>query len=533
MQSGTPPSKLPRSLAAVATPHPLAADAAKKILGSGGNAIDAAVSAMLACCVATPGAVGLGGYGGSLVAFLADTQQTVAIDFDSRAPLEYRPDLYANDSQQYESGYRSITVPAVVAGLALALEKFGTQSWAAVSQPALRLAVDGFAVSLLLKKQLDEFAKKADAISRRAMFPQGTVPAAGDNWQQPNMARLLKQLADQGPQAFYQGEIPRTIVRQVRTNGGVLSERDFEQYQPTIVQPLAANYRGYCIVTPPSPSGGLTTLQILKVLEHFELSQLEPWGADYFHLFAEATKLCWQDRHHYFGDPDATPIPIERLLSAEAATEKAARIDRSQAQRFVADSSPSPHDTANIVVADRDGNVVSVTATQGYLYGSQVAIDGLGLVMGHGMSRFDLTAGSPNAPAAGKRMFHNMAPVIVLNSAEQQPCAAIGLPGGPKIVTVTAQLVVSLIDFHASPATAVSAPRVHIEADEPLAISATVSEHIVEQLRTLGHTINRGQTVGGQADEIGGKANAIVIDPATHNVTAASQAGESAALTLQ
>jgi gamma-glutamyltranspeptidase/glutathione hydrolase len=533
MQSGTLLSKLPRNLAAVATPHPLAADAAKEILDSGGNAIDVAVGAMLACCVVTPGAVGLGGYGGSLVAYLADTRKSVAIDFDSRAPLEYRPEHYANDPQRYESGHLSITVPGVVAGLALALEKFGTQSWAAVSQPALRVAEDGFAVSLLLKKQLDDFAKKADAISRRAMFPQGVVPAVSDNWRQLDMARLLKHLADQGPQAFYQGEIPRTIVRQVRTNGGVLSEPDFEQYHPTIVQPLAANYRGYRIVTPPPPSGGLTTLQILKILERFELSQLEPYGAEYFHLFAEATKLCWQDRHHYFGDPDATPIPIERLLSAEAAIEKAARIDWSRTQRFVGDPSPSPQHTANVVVADRDGNVVSVTATQGYLYGSQVAIEGLGLVMGHGMSRFDLTAGSLNAPGPGKRMFHNMAPAIVLNSAEQLPCAAVGLPGGPKIVTVTAQLVVSLVDFRASPATAVSAPRVHIEADEPLAVSATVPEHIVEQLRGLGHTINRGQTVGGQADEIGGKANAIVIDSKTRDVIAASQAGGAAALTLQ
>src|SRR5437879_3448320 len=147
---------------------------------------------------------------------------------------------------------------------------------------------------------------------------------------------------------------------------------------------------------------------------------------------------------------------------------------------------PSPPHTANVVVADGEGNVVSVTATQGYLYGSQVAVEGLGLVMGHGMSRFDLAEGSPNAPAAGKRMSHNMAPLIVL-SADREPFASIGLPGGPKIVTVTAQLVVSLIDFHAPPAIAVSAPRIHIASDEPLAVSATVPEPVISQLRALGH----------------------------------------------
>src|SRR5262245_40118939 len=153
---------------AVATPHPAAAEAAKEILLHRGNAIDAAVGAMLACCVATPGAVGLGGYGGSLVAYLPKRGGAVAIDFDSRAPLAYRPELFGGHAQRYETGHSSITVPAVAAGLALALERYGTQSWAAVSEPAIRLANDGVPMTAHLKGQLDEWAKKADPISRRA-----------------------------------------------------------------------------------------------------------------------------------------------------------------------------------------------------------------------------------------------------------------------------------------------------------------------------------------------------------------------------
>jgi gamma-glutamyltranspeptidase/glutathione hydrolase len=275
----------------------------------------------------------------------------------------------------------------------------------------------------------------------------------------------------------------------------------------------------------------LTSLQILKVMEQFELSNLEPWGAEYFHLFAEAAKQSWHDRLAYFGDPNVTSIPIDRLLSEEAAREKAARIDKCSVVRFPGTTSPSPPHTANVVVADSEGNVVSVTATQGYLYGSTVVIDGLGLVMGHGMSRFDLAEGSPNAPAAGKRMFHNMAPTVLL-AAGNRPWAAIGLPGGPKIVTVTAQLVASLVDFHVAPLVAVSAPRVHVEADEPIAISATVPEPVIERLRATGHTISLGQIVGGLPEEIGGKANAIVIDSAKQDMLAASQAGEAAAITI-
>src|SRR5262245_54254327 len=181
---------------AVASPHPAAAAAARDILLRGGNAIDAAVGAMLACCVATPGAVGLGGYGGSLVAYLAKGGKAVAVDFDSRAPLAYRDELFS-DSQRYESGHLSITVPAVVAGLALALERYGTQSWAAISEPAIRLAEGGVPLTALLKSQLDDWSKKTDPTSRRALFPDGIVPDIGNAWRQPDLARLLNRLANE------------------------------------------------------------------------------------------------------------------------------------------------------------------------------------------------------------------------------------------------------------------------------------------------------------------------------------------------
>src|SRR5437773_27186 len=202
--------------AAVATPHSAAAAAARDILLRDGNAVDAAVGAMLACCVATPGAVGLGGYGGSMVAYLAKSGRTVAVDFDSRAPLAYRPELFGGERQCFETGHLSITVPAVVAGLALALERFGAQSWAAVSEPAIMLAERGLPMTADLKRQLDEWARKADSTSRRALFPEGTVPEIGAVWRQPDLARLLRRLAEQGPRTFYRGDIPELIVRQVR-----------------------------------------------------------------------------------------------------------------------------------------------------------------------------------------------------------------------------------------------------------------------------------------------------------------------------
>lgn len=481
---------------------------------------------MLACCVALPGSVGIGGYGGSLVAYLAEKGNVIAIDFDSRAPLAYRPEIYGQDQTKYDLGYLSITVPAVISGLEIALERFGTLPWSLVSQPAIALAEGGVPITIDLKRQLDDWAKKADSISLGALFPSGAVPEVGMVWVQRDMARLLRRLADEAPRAFYQGDIPRSIVRQVQNNGGILAEEDFTRYKPRIVEPLGIDYRGYRVLTPPPPSGGLTSLQILKTLEQFELSKMQPWGSEYFHLFAEAAKLSWQDRIKYLGDPDMTPIPIDQLLSEEKALEKAARIRQGRVERGRGSAALSPPHTANVLTADSAGNVVSMTATHGYLYGSTVAIEGLGLVMGHGMSRFDLTDGSPNAPAAGKRMHHNMSPTVLLGP-DGRAWAAVGLPGGPKIVTVTAQLVVSLVDFKVPPAVAVRAGRMHAEADEPVAVSTVVPDRVIDELRALGHMVQRGQDVGGSVDEIGGLANALVIDPKTGEVSAATQAKES------
>jgi gamma-glutamyltranspeptidase / glutathione hydrolase len=526
-------------MAAVATPNLAAAAAGRDIFLRGGNAIDAAVAAMLACCVVEPGMVGLGGYGGSMVAYLANSTspaargQTVAIDFDSRAPLAYRPKSFIDGAANYESGSLSITVPAVVAGLGMAANRFGTLPWSTVSEPAIALAEDGFTFSPKLSKRFDDWASKSDPASRQAIFPGGIPPAVGANWVQGDLARLLRQLATDGPRAFYHGDIARIIVEQVRKRGGILTAEDFETYRPTIIEPLSIEYRGHCVLTPPPPSGGLTTLQILKVLEQFDVSALEPWGAEYFHLAAEASKLCWQDRSVYLGDPEWESIPVDRLLSLAAARDKAEQIKRNwKAVRKAAAGDPlGPHDTVNVLAADTAGNIVSVTATHGYLFGSGIAIDGLGLVMNHGMSRFDPDPGSPNAAAPGKRMYHNMSPTIVLGR-DGEPLAAVGLPGGPKIVTVTAQLIVSLIDFRSPPTAAVRAGRIHCEADEPIAVSSAVPESVIEELRKIGHSVRRGQDVGGPPAEVGGAANALFLEPGSGAAMAASQAGDGAAVTI-
>jgi len=290
----------------------------------------------------------------------------------------------------------------------------------------------------------------------------------------------------------------------------VLSEDDFRDFHARNVDPLQINYRGFDLFTPPLPSGGLTSLSILKTLEQFELSQLEPWGARYVELFAGASTLAWKERFKYFGDPDFVKVPVEELLSEKLAI---ARADILRKGIPTMPRQPSePSHTVNLVVIDKNQNVVSWTATHGGGFGSHVAIEGLGLMLGHGMSRFAFNRPDPNYPVGGKRPQHNMSPLIVLHNGK--PYAGLGMPGGRAIVNFTAQMVVSLIDFKAAPQAIVSAPRVHTEGDEPIEVSE-LPLSVVEQLRKRGHKVEVLRYIGGEA-------NAIVIDSTTGRVEAAA-----------
>jgi gamma-glutamyltranspeptidase/glutathione hydrolase len=516
--------------AAVATHHPLAADTARQILLAGGNAVDAAVASMITLCVVLPGSVGLGGYGGSMVLYSAKTRKTIALDFDSRCPLAYRDELFADDwTGKSNFGYLAVTVPAVIAGLAMALREFGTKSWTEVSSRAADLAENGFPMDSESRRQLEKWQAGADPASLRAHFPGGAIPAIGKPWVQKDLARMIRRLSDEGPEAFYRGEIPARIVKQIRDHGGILNEDDFASYRPRIVEPLQVAYRGHQLFTPPPPSGGISMLELMKTLEQFDLAAMERWSAPYLHLVAEASKLCWEDRRRCLGDPDFVTMPLQELLSDASAATRAAKLRKPEVRRNPRAGDSAAH-TSNVSVVDREGNLVSLTATQGFQFGSRVVIDGLGLVMGHGMSRFDFfPADHPNRPAPGKRMHHNMSPTIVLK--HDRPFAAVGLPGGTKIITVTAQLLVNLIDFDCSAAQTVHAPRVHSDGDEPIAVSGSLPDPVAGELVKMGHDIVRGQSIGGPPNEVAGPANAVLIDD-TGRVSAASSAALDAASVL-
>jgi gamma-glutamyltranspeptidase/glutathione hydrolase len=353
-----------------------------------------------------------------------------------------------------------------------------------------------------------------DAISRRALFPDG-VPVSGQTWKQKDLAQLYRRLGDEGPRTFYTGDVAKKIAAQVQGNGGILSEQDLRLYEATTAEPLRIQYRGFEVTTPAPPASGLTVLTILKTLEQFDLSKVKPWSAEFFDLFLRASRLAWAERAQYFGDPDFIDVPIQQLLSEESAVKRADAIRRQAAPSIVSDLHPGPKHTCNVTAVDHNHNVASITATHGDDFGSRVVIEGLGLTLGHGMSRFNWEGPNPNFPAPGKRMYHNMCPVII--HRDGKPYATVGLPGGQMIVSVTAQLVFSLLDFHATPEQAVNAPRVHVTGKEPVLVSEKTPDDVVKALAAKGNETKSGR--------VGGYANAAVIDPHTGGLTAATDAG--------
>jgi gamma-glutamyltranspeptidase/glutathione hydrolase len=479
-------------------------------LARGGNAVDAAVAACLTLCVVNPQSVGFAGYGGNFVAYVARLDRVVAVDFDSRAPLEYRPELFASpDARRF--GYLAVTVPGVVAGLDLALRHYGTITFAEALAHAADLAERGFVPDPICHKEITDFTARTDDASRRALFADAHPPRPEQHWVPRDLVKTIRLLIDHGPDVLYKGELADRIVSQVRDKGGILSKADFETYQAQVVTPLHVRYRDHDLYTPPLPSGGITAFQTLKILSHLDPGDFKRLDARCLHLVAGALKIGWADRD-LLGDPDFVTVPVDELLSDDRARRAASQILSGQVASTRSRADSGVH-TVNVCCVDRDLNTVSLTATHGFMFGAQRVVEGTGLVLGHGMSRFDYLPNHANAPAPAKRMQHNMAPCIAMKDGK--PRFAFGLPGGTRIISVTAQIAVQLIDMGLPPETVTSNPRLHTEGAEPITVTDSLSPEVAAGLESLGHTLSREKTVGGPA-------NALAIDQVTGHVRAGS-----------
>ncbi len=450
------------------------------ILKQGGNAVDAAVAVGFALAVTFPEAGNLGG-GGFMVIRMADGR-TTTIDFREKAPAGATTGMFLDSSGNFvpalsQEGYLSSGVPGSVSGLLLALQRYGTRSRKDVITPAKLLARNGITVNERLADDLNGLLRWAGKYpsTRRAFQPSGVDWKAGDRLRQPDLAGTLQRIIDRGAEGFYAGKTADGIVRQMEANGGLITARDLRDYRAMERPPVRGTYRGYDVISmgPPS-SGGVLLLELLNLLEAYDIRAKGFNSSETISLMAEAMKIAYADRAEFLGDPDFFPVPTERLISKAYATERRALIDTAAAtpsDRIRHGDIPLPEhtQTTHFSVVDRWGNAVSVTTTLNGWFGNGIVVDGTGMLLNNEMddfsakpgtpNQFGLLGGTANAVQPGKRMLSAMTPTIVLKDG--QPWLVTGSPGGSTIITTVLQCILNVIDHRMPIQEAVDAPRIH------------------------------------------------------------------------
>lgn len=451
-----------------------------RVLAAGGNAVDAVVASAMTAAVSLPEQCGFGGYGGH---FVVAGEKSGAIDFNTAAPAAAREDMFRPDGKDALHGWRAAGVPGVPAGLALALERFGTRTFAELAAPALRLAREGIPVTAALAGAIRSSAPalSRDPASAALYFKGGEPIRAGATLVNPRLAEMIQALASEGVESFYRGRVASEIAREFRERGGLVAEGDLAAYRAREVEPLDLEWRGFRVLTPPPTSGGVTVLQALAILKAL------PGEAPPVQARVEALRLAWRDRLKLLGDGAAAG----RLLSEEYARELAARVARAvkEGKPLSSAGARRAHDgTFHVSAIDARGNAAALTLTHGNHFGACVTVGALGLTLGHGMSRFDPTPGHPNAPGPGKRPLHNMCPTVVLRGGA--PVLALGGAGGRRIPNA---VFFSLLAFlgGAGVADAVDAARLHTEGGLQVGLERLWSEDVARSLDRIGYRTRR------------------------------------------
>jgi gamma-glutamyltranspeptidase/glutathione hydrolase len=479
--------------------YPHANEAGAEILAAGGNAIDAVVAAALAAGVVAIPSCGIGGYGGHMIMGTAGGKLS-AIDFNSTAPAAARPDMFQVDDKGNVKdkvnsvGWLAAGVPGTLAGLQLALDKFGSMKFARVVQPAIRIAREGFESPIAFKVWFDPAnapPRKHDPASVKLFMPNGKLLNKGDTFRNPQLADLLQRLAESGSvEPFYRGEIAREIAEQFKKNGGIVTEKDFNNYQAIEQKPYQSEYLGHTVATAPLTAGGLTMLQVFAALAALDWHQMSKGSPTKFQAMVEALRIAWGDRLRWFGDPKFVDVPIERLLSQKYAKESAQQVKQAVAEKRpvrVSTDGRTAGGTVNLTACDARGNVAVITLTHGDGFGARVTVDGLGLLLGHGMSRFEPTPGKLNSIAPGKRPLDNMSPSIVLKDGK--PAVALGGVGGRRIPNAVFQTLLQLLANDRNLNDSVQAPRIHTEGGLELHIERGIPKADIDYMRQIGYKI--------------------------------------------
>ncbi len=475
--------------------HPEGAEAGMRVLADGGNAVDAIVTAALVAGVVDVSRCGIAGYGGHMTIGLPDGKVT-CIDFNSEAPKAARPDMFPLDAKGNvkggvnSHGWLAAGVPATLAGVQLALDKYGTQPFARVVQPAIRYAQDGFTVHWPALPFMLRDSGSAKLFSRN-----GKPLAKGSRYRNPDLAAMLQKLADKGSVVdFYRGEIGRQIAAAFHKNGGLVTADDMASYQPFEVAPATIEWHGRTIATAPLTAGGLSILQTIATLKALgpDWSELPKISPERTQTWLEALRISWGDRLRLFGDPRQVDVPVERLLSENYAQESAEKIRSAIAEKRpvpVTTDGRTADGTVHLSAVDGNGMMVAMTLTHGNSFGAQVTVDGLGLILGHGNSRFNPTPGTPNSIASRKRPLDNMCPTIVLQDG--RPTTAIGAVGGRRIPNALFQILMKFVEDGRSLEDAVAEPRMHTEGGMILRAESGRTEAEIDHLKRIGYVIDK------------------------------------------
>ncbi len=481
------------------------------ILAAGGNAVDAAVAVGFSLAVTLPRAGNLGG-GGFMLVYDRERDTTLAFDYREMAPPRATRDMFLDEQgsvhpTRSKFSHLAAGTPGTVAGLHLAHAEFGRLPWRRVLAPAIEQARNGIVVSHDLAHSLARRRDRMcahDAACNYFYKPNGLPYTAGERLVQVDLAATLEAIADDGPEAFYEGAIAELIAAEMRAGGGLVDEAALAAYRPVVRKPLRGHYRGHEIVTmPPPSSGGVHLLQMLNILELFPMAELGYGSADALHLLAEAARVAYADRSKHLGDTDFYPAPVEWLTSRGYAAKLAESIDLKRARRS-ADVAPGvaplpeSRDTTHFSVIDRDGNVVSNTYTLNLSYGSGIAVRGAGFLLNNEMddfvskpgvpNAFGLLGGEANAIAANKRPLSSMTPTIVF--MDGKPWLATGSPGGSRIITTVLQMLVNVIDHGMNIADAAAMPRMHHQwLPDVLQLEYGFSPDTIRLLEVRGHRV--------------------------------------------
>jgi gamma-glutamyltranspeptidase / glutathione hydrolase len=523
VQEAPPPVKSTSGM--VVSVNGYASDIGAAMLAKGGNAVDAAVATAFALAVVHPAAGNLGG-GGFMIVRPANGTSPTTFDYREKAPLKSTPTMYLDSAGNVvriadstgkltatltSRGYLAPGVPGTVKGLALAHSRFGKLKWSAVVSPAADLATKGFVLSDSLARSINSELK------RMAPYPQsvkaygkpGGAPwAGGDTMRLPDLGRALRSIATEGQAAFYKGWIADSIEATMKAGGGLITKRDLAIYTAKERRPVRGTYRGYGIISmaPPS-SGGVALIEMLNILEMYDLAKLGRESAEAQHLIIEAQRRAYLDRARFLGDPDFVDVPVTKLISKAHAVAVASTIDTTRASSSAELGKdiltrvlpPESDQTTHFSVVDKDGMAVSNTYTLEGSYGSHVVVSGAGFILNNEMGDFNKKPGytdslgaigtDANLIAPGKRMLSSMTPAIVTKDGKL--FLVTGSPGGRTIINTTLHVILNTIDFGMDVRQAVSAPREDFEwmPDSVSYERNALPDSIVKKLETMGHRI--------------------------------------------